>query len=244
MHDDRPGIEYVLGVLHLILYSVTAAKPAPFIHPKLRLPRRSISSHLFIAIDALRREPCISPLYPPLQDLLRAKPGGDTIEDALDAVQALLLYMLALLFGDDANGQTTAKSYFTQLIEWVALLETRAHNLTTKGLSPWQGWLFGESIRRTILVAHIVICVYFPGKYNHPSEKLRMEALPFDGRPGLWLAESPQAWISAAAARRGEDVQTELVSWHEFSSARPRLPMGYDGDMFLAMMVVAHNGRE
>ena len=241
MHENRSGIEYVLWALHLIPSLVIRGRPSAIIHPKLWISRSS--SCLSIAIDSLRQERWVSPLYPPFLDLLRAKPEGYSIEDVLATVQTLLLYMMTFLFGRDADVHTTAKSYFTLLAEWVELLETRAHNITTQGLSPWQGWLFGESTRRTILVAHILTCVYFSEKYNHPSKKLRMEALPFDARAGLWLAESSQAWISAAGAKRGGDVQTELVSWHEFSNARPRLPMGSDDDIFLAMMLVAHNGK-
>jgi hypothetical protein len=69
-----------------------------------------------------------------------------------------------------------------------------------------------------------------------------MESLPFDGRPGLWMAESPQAWIAAARARTGEEVGERLDSIHKFAENLDRSDLTICGDLFLAMVAFGHNG--
>lgn len=82
----------------------------------------------------------------------------------------------------------------------------------------------------------------FGYKHGYCSNWLFLESLPFDARPGLWMAESPQAWIAAAHARRGEEVGEQLISYHEFGEAfRGQTPDFY-GDVFLTLVVYAHNG--
>ncbi|CAL5874687.1 uncharacterized protein PFLUO_LOCUS8988 [Penicillium psychrofluorescens] len=241
MHEDREGIEYVVWILSIIPNLVVTNVPSVFIHPKRRL---SLGENpLVTAVDNLRRKPNLGPSNESFQHLLRIDPTNGPLDDALTAVQALMLYMVAFMFSGDTATQNATKPYFCRLSNWIDTLEMRAHDITTQGLTPWQGWLFGESTRRTILAAHIFICVFNRHQYELSDKKVWMEALPFDGRFGLWLAETPQAWIASAGEKRGQDVQTKLVSWHEFSTNRPVIPMGPDGDMFMSMMLVSHNGK-
>lgn len=69
-----------------------------------------------------------------------------------------------------------------------------------------------------------------------------MESLPFDARPGLWMAQSPQAWIAAAHARFGEQVGERLNSYHEFAEAYRGRQSDFCGDLFLSLAALAHNG--
>lgn len=244
-HEDREGIEYVIWVLRLVPSFVMRKLPSVFIHPKLRwtTSRTTEENPLDVAVDEIGNLPNIGPRHKRFQDLVRVDHGHDAPENFLSAVQALMLYLVSFMFCCDADVQEAARPYFTHLLQWTDDLEMRAQNITTKGLSPWQGWLFGESTRRTILTAHIFTCIFFRHQYEPSANKVRMEALPFDARIGLWQAETPQAWIAAAGERRGQDVKTELVSWHEFSTGCPTISMETDGDMFLSMMLVSHNGR-
>ncbi|KAJ5612043.1 hypothetical protein N7510_005237 [Penicillium lagena] len=241
MHESREGIEYVVWVLSIIPSFVLRSLPSVFIHPKRRVSQGV--NPLIAAVDNLRPSSNLGPSDESFQHLLRTDPTNGTMDDALTAVQALMLYMVAFMFSGDTAIQTATRLYFSRLSNWIDNLEMRAHDITTQGLTPWQGWLFGESTRRTILAAHIFICVFNKHQYELSDNKIRMEALPFDGRFGLWLAETPQAWIASAGERRGQDVPTKLVSWHEFSISRPVIPMGPDGDMFMSMLLVSHNGK-
>jgi hypothetical protein len=82
----------------------------------------------------------------------------------------------------------------------------------------------------------------FGYKYGYCSNWLFMESLPFDARPGLWMAESPHVWIAAAHARFGEEVGERLNSYHEFATAFHGQTPDLCGDVFLHLVVLAHNG--
>jgi hypothetical protein len=79
-------------------------------------------------------------------------------------------------------------------------------------------------------------------KYGYCPNWLFIESLPFDARPGLWMAESPQAWIAVAGARFGEEVGERLNSYHEFAKAFYGQTSDFCGDAFLNLVVNAHNG--
>jgi hypothetical protein len=97
-------------------------------------------------------------------------------------------------------------------------------------------------VRRTVFMAYVLnmcICSY---KYGWCPNWLFVESLPFDKRPGLWMAESPQAWIAAAGVRLGEEVGEQLSSYHAYGEALPS-PLPYlCGDIFLTLVAYAHNG--
>ena len=82
----------------------------------------------------------------------------------------------------------------------------------------------------------------FSYKCGYCPNWLFMESLPFDSRPGLWMAESPQAWISVAQVRIGEEVGERLSSYHEFAESVHGQTSELCGDIFLALLMFAHNG--
>lgn len=69
-----------------------------------------------------------------------------------------------------------------------------------------------------------------------------MESLPFDERPGLWMAVTPQAWIAAAFVKFGEEVGEQLKSYHEFAENFYGQTPDFCGDGFLTLAAFAHNG--
>lgn len=79
-------------------------------------------------------------------------------------------------------------------------------------------------------------------KYSYCSNWLFIESLPFDARCGLWMAESPQAWIAAAHARCGEEVGERLNSYHEFAESWKGRTPDFCGDVFLGLVTFVHNG--
>lgn len=239
-HHPREGIEFVLATLSLIPRRVMDGMPSAFIHPKLQISRQD--NWLAAATRDLRVSPCISSSHAGFQALLRTPPGLGSLEDDLVQTQALMLYLLVIMLGGDGEAHMAMRPFFEHLADRIEHLGSRASSFDAKRLSPWQGWLIGESTRRTILSAHILTCVFFKDIYDEPAAKVRMEALPFDDRAGLWQAVTPQAWIAAAGEKRGCDVKMNLVSWHEFGCKRPSICMDEEGDMFLSIMLVSHNG--
>lgn len=240
-NDVREGIDIVRSTLRGIPSRAIQQKPSVFIHPSLRSSLQQ--NWLSAAIHDIRTIPDILPSHENFRALLQTRSTSESLETVLPAVQAFMLYLLAFTFCSTSEARACALSYVEDMTSRVQQLERIAGAFTGRGFTPWQAWLFGESTRRTILTSHILTCVFFRDRYEIAKEKLRMEALPFDDRAGLWLAESPQAWVAAAGARRGSEVKVKLVSWHEFGCMNPPICMSSDGDMFLSMMLVAHNGK-
>ncbi len=164
------------------------------------------------------------------------------LEEALTALQALLVYLAKFLFSSDQEEQRDSENNMNILSEWTQILLASAKTRMPRNPSPWQKWLFGESVRRTIIMSYGLSLALFSFKYGYCSNWLFVESLPFDKRPGLWMAESPQAWIAAGRARTGEEIGEELSSFHEFAEHIDKSDMGFCGDIFLTLLAFGHNG--
>lgn len=236
----RPGHEDALEIIRLGYQSVPelfrAGKPAVFIHPKLQL--HGDYDH-FAALGATERG-IVS--YENLKGLIQIDIKTIPIKEALSAVQALLVYLATLLFSSAQGEQSNAESLLNVLSEWTQTLLTSAQAKMPQNQSLWQEWLFGESVRRTIIMSYTLSLTASSFKHGYCSNWLFMESLPFDKRAGLWMAESPQAWIAAARARSGEEVKERLNSLHEFAGNIEGLNPHFEGDIFLTLVAFGHNG--
>lgn len=81
-------------------------------------------------------------------------------------------------------------------------------------LSPWQAWLFSESVRRTIMVCNILLAVYNSLKRGYTMHSLCVEALPFDVRTQLWDADTGDEWEAMAST----PTNPSLVSLSQFTA--------------------------
>lgn len=236
----RPGHEDSLEIMRLGYLSVPdlvrAGKPAVFIHPKLQLHGNYNHFASFGEIGKGRVS------YESFKRLLQIDFKTVPIKEALTALQALLVYLATFLFFSGQTEQTDAETFLDALSEWTQTLLASAQTRMPRNQSPWQEWLFGESIRRTIIGSYGISMALSSFKYGYCSNWLFLESLPFDKRAGLWMAESPQAWIAAARARNGEEVGERLNSFHEFAEHLNGSDLNFCGDMFLALIAVSHNG--
>jgi hypothetical protein len=91
-------------------------------------------------------------------------------------------------------------------------------------------------------MAYALNMTVFGYKSGYCPNWLFLESLPFDARPGLWMARSPQAWISAAHAGFSEEVGQRLNSYHEFTEAFHAQTPDFCGDVFLTLLTYVHNG--
>ncbi|CAG9950616.1 unnamed protein product [Clonostachys rosea f. rosea IK726] len=230
----------ILEMVRLGLLSVQdlikKRKPAIFIHPGLQV--QDCYNHYLTLIDGQRG----GVTHPYFDHLLKVDIEAVPISEALTAVQALIIHLSISLFVSDAVEQAIAEGYIDTLSCWSQALLISAQPKLPPLLSPWQTWLFGESIRRTIIMSHILRLAYYSLKHDLCSNCLFFESLPFDKRLGLWMAESPQAWIAAAQVRLGRDVGVQLSSLHQFSQDLDGTNPELCGDMFLALVAIGHNG--
>ncbi|KAL4955510.1 hypothetical protein BDW69DRAFT_117061 [Aspergillus filifer] len=233
----QPGHEGTLELVRLGYQSVPdlikEGKPAVFVHPKLSLHD---------TIDHFA-------------DLLGTKKGGDyesfmrlieldfnviPIKEGLTALQALLIHLATFLLD---GRQMNVQDCQNLLTDWAQSLLASAQARSPPDQSPWQTWLLGESLRRTIVMAYGLAMSLSSYKQGYCSYWMFLESLPFDRRPGLWMAGSPQAWIAAAGAKFGEEVGEQLISFHEFAESHSGAK-DFRGDGFLALAAFTHSGVE
>lgn len=244
----RPGHGDALEVLRLGFRSVPvlvrAGKPAVFVHPKLQC---SVDKHFVAGLGEGGEGGVGCESFKRLVEMnVKAVP----VKEALAALQALLVYLATSFFSSSQTeqGDENAERFLPVLSEWTQALLAAAPTATKmpgRNQSPWQDWLLGESIRRTIIMSYVLALALAGFQYGYCSNWLFVESLPFDRRAGLWMAESPQAWIAAAGARTGDEVGQQLNSLHEFAESlhvSPLVDHNFRGDLFLTLLVYAHNG--
>ena len=229
-------IRYVIWLLRQTPGLVNAGEVSALVHPKLQF--RGDRNYLARIAKMLERSESQE-----FHELLAVDIGNIPLGDAITAIQALVLYLIQFLFDVDSRVQASTESHLWLLRQWVGILWTSAWTRVPTGLSPWQAWLLGETTRRTIILSYIVMCSFTGWKYGYCLHRLLFESLPFDGRVGLWRADSPQAWIAAAGVKTGLEVGTQLESFHEFGG-KVLQSFNPDDDAFMVLVHIAHNGKK
>jgi hypothetical protein len=232
---------FILDMMHFAVQSIHEllwkGKPALFIHPGLHIQGN------YNHFAALTENQTGGVSHPCFKRLLEVDVEAVPILEALTAFQALLIHMSVSLFSPDSAEQANAEKFIPILSLWTQALLIQAQPKLPATLSPWQTWLFGESVRRSILMSHAVSLLYASLKQRFCSTCLFFESLPIDRRLGLWLAESPQAWIATAGAKVGKEVGEQLSSMHEFAQDIDMTSLDFSGDIFLTLIAIGHNGR-
>jgi hypothetical protein len=126
--------------------------------------------------------------------------------DLLASTQALLLYQIIRLFDGDIRQRADAESHETILVSWTEQL--LAHVLLTVdpealsqdsiSISSWNGWIFEESCRRTILTSFMLQGVYSFRKFGFDTVTGKVNKLCFTAQAALWNARSEYYWREAS----------------------------------------------
>lgn len=146
--------------------------------------------------------------------MLRLAARAGSFSELLAYVQAIaFLQITCLLEGQEGCDEEAERDdrFFWELAQ---LLYLQAPAQLPRMLGPWRAWLFAESVRRTILVCHIILAVHGALRRGYAVHLLCVEALPFDMRAQLWDAGSADAWEKATAASH----EPSLVSLRQFVS--------------------------
>jgi hypothetical protein len=121
-------------------------------------------------------------------------------EELVACVQALTLAQCLQLSEGNIRGPAVEKS-----LEFLAALAHRMWYLVPRELpssmSPWHAWMFGETVRRTIVFSHLVIAAFSFLTRGYACRTPFIDALPFDGRTYLWDARSEQDWAKYSTQR-------------------------------------------
>ncbi|KAL4810701.1 hypothetical protein BDV18DRAFT_645 [Aspergillus unguis] len=229
----RPGcsdtMEFFVMGYQSVPDLVRAGKPATFVHP--RLQTHGTRNH-FDSLEDGRGVGCAS-----FKRLIELDFEALPIREALSALQVLVIHLESSF----SQEKISVQNYLNLLIEWTEILLASAQTRMPPAQSPWQAWLFGESVRRTIIMSYALAMGISSYKNGYCAYWLFLESLPFDRRPGLWMGESPQAWIAAAGAKLGEEVGEQLISFHEFAESLDRQG-SFRVDTFMALVALVHNG--
>jgi hypothetical protein len=233
-HSDF--LEFIRSGFQPVPDLVRAGKPALFVHPKLQLCSYHDQTAAIeeIGKNGLGRES--------VERLVRIDVTMLPVKDILAALQALLVRLATFYLTSDGSDRANEDIYFHVLYIWTQTLLAVAQPRKPQSLAPWQEWLFGESVRRTIIMSYAFAMAISGFKNGYCSNWLFLESLPLDSRAGLWMAESPQAWIAAAGARNGEEVGERLSSFHEFAEVLNAAHANLCGDKFLALLAYSHTG--
>lgn len=235
-----PGHNDNLVILHSIYFSIPdflkAGKPAVFLHPSLQL--QGSYNHCGVFRESRHEDEA----YEGFKNLAQVDFEGMAPHEKLTALQALVLYTSTFLFSSNPMyGEGAEKSIDVLSARTENLLHS-ARSWSRENQSFWQQWLFGESVRRTIFASFALVMAFSSFKYGYCANWLFIESLPIDRRAGLWMAQSPQAWLSAAGQSKSEDVGEQLNSFHEYAESLKDSDAQFCGDVFLEMLATSHNG--
>lgn len=124
-----------------------------------------------------------------------------TVADDLARVQAVLLLHILLLFDGDIQFRSRAESQMDVIRSKVLSLQRLAEDDTCDGQEreSYERWILMESVRRTILMATIVECIYMMLKEGSTRTVTFLSMLPITVSGGLWRARSEAEWRSVSS---------------------------------------------
>jgi hypothetical protein len=171
----------------------------PFIHPRLyetRLPDAIQDAFTVCAAYSTKSpetEDMISRiLESKTAHLVQQHFESSSLEELLTAVQALMLMHIIQIFDGNIRQRSIAEQNFYTLQFWTIQLRARA-----SGLGPaltWQEWIFGESVRRTVILSLLVNGLYSVLKFGYCTNVPALSLLPFTPGATLWHVTTSTAW--------------------------------------------------
>lgn len=138
---------------------------------------------------------------------------GITATAQLAAVQALILYQIIRLFDGDIRQRADAERANPTLKDWTRQLQDRMQRtedpspsvdstsrkppVTSVATGSWHNWVFAESLRRTVIVSHMLQALFSFLKNGWQTESREFHKLSFFAQKALWAAPSEYYWQSA-----------------------------------------------
>jgi len=242
---DQATVRSLLTGLRSFLTMFVRSGGTPFMHPRLYdrgLPYVIRDMHTICTSYLKRTDDNHYAFFWLLgcrvHETIRHADETGSFEEILASVQALMLAQILRLFDGNAHQRTLAELHLVPLSQLTHRLWQEAPIELPNSMSPWQAWIFAESVRRTILVSHILRGAYSTIKRGYFIHTSFVEALPFDVRTSLWDAPSADAWESSAPALR-----PALASYREYTDMWENGQIR-DTRAFDKMLLVACKGQE
>ncbi|KAJ3539959.1 hypothetical protein NM208_g5275 [Fusarium decemcellulare] len=140
-------------------------------------------------------------------------------EDLLPVLQSMLIYQCIRLFSDNEISQRMRAERDEEVLRaLVSNLVFSVKSFSEDGR--WVSWIKEESLRRTMLVAELLIGVYSFLRQGWDQAEVRLSRLGFTAQASLWEAKSLGQWEEMW--RCGPRYQVHLVSLEkDMAAARP-----------------------
>lgn len=224
---DAVIVQYLISAMRDVPVTFAKNMQTTFIHPQLygsscpgairdmfticRWQQRSTGVRSNILLSSQLRQKSA--------ELYRLAKAAATIEELLAYTQSLIIAQCLLLFHCDKTQNTKNEESDDYVDFTTGMVTGLAQYIWQKApvhvphiLSPWRAWLLAESIRRTIIIAHIVCSTFSFKQRSYSVRTPFIEALPFDLRSSLWDASSEEVWQQQASQE-----PVEMVSLREYS---------------------------
>ncbi|OQU93651.1 Fungal Zn2-Cys6 binuclear cluster domain-containing protein, partial [Cladophialophora immunda] len=217
----------------------------PFIHHRLyskRSPHQIQQAYNVCEIichdDGQDAENQQSILQPKLEQLRLQQTSIASFDDLLASVQALILYLVVCLFNNSPDLRRTGEQFCPCLHSLTRRLCEQAPAELSHGLSPWRAWYYAESVRRSILISHMMRAVYATMKQGYYLHTLYVEALPFDPQTLRWDARSESDWVACTPS-----THPQILSYREYADGYATGTLAPTG-LFERLLLIACYGKE
>ena len=162
-----------------------------------------------------------------------------SIADNFAGVQALTLVHIIQLLDGDIQQRALAEQNEAILSRWTDQLHMRTRNeLMASTLPNWPSWIFAESLRRTILMSHILRGLYSIIKLGFCKNTASMAPLLFTARAPQW-----DSAVENTLQLVGQSSSLPLVSYYDFvAMSDKRRPV--QAEAFERLLLVACKGEE
>lgn len=162
-----------------------------------------------------------------------------SIDDNAAGVQALILVHTIQLFDGDIRQRALAEQNEAVLARWTDHLHMRTKNeLVVSTALAWPSWIFAESLRRTILMSHLLRGVYSCVKLGFCANSESLANLLFTAQSPQWDSPMRNTWQLVE-----QPPSLPVVSYYDFvlmSDKRRLVP----AEAFERLLLVACKGEE
>ncbi|KFY58936.1 hypothetical protein V496_05912 [Pseudogymnoascus sp. VKM F-4515 (FW-2607)] len=145
-----------------------------------------------------------------------SKSSAWSANDYLVGVQAMIIYQIIRLFDGDIRQRAKAEGQFRILETWISQLHSISNYDESGTKSPYQRWIFIESVRRSLTMSIMVHAIYSILKDGYCTSVPQMTTLPVSVNGALWVA-SEDSWWQTTLGLGGELItyQDFLAQWNE-----------------------------
>jgi len=207
-HMDRDRIRFIIRQMKTYPTLLVRNGKAPFIHPQAGHPWPLIPPPLQDAISTSalymskneKNEAMVWDIVSTKAAALIEPRASWSVAEHLACLQALVIYQIIRLFDGDIRARADAEKSDNILADWTDRLVGRTGANTSMGAvvsNSWEGWVFEESVSRTIIVSRMVQAMFMIVKQGFCTLVEAVTEMSFTSQKALWYAPTAVHWQQA-----------------------------------------------